>query len=139
MRKAIEGEDGDHKGIAQLHHAIRRFHEGEPIAGITSQEITTIYPVIVFLDRSFTSPYLINLYRERFDRTTLKKRPTTTAPYAITISDLEHILPYSHEHGICDIMDDYYRHNRTPAGTLAFGSFSHANIPLCREHRGGRM
>jgi hypothetical protein len=138
LRKAIDGEDGDRKGIAQLHHAIRRFHDGEAIAGITPQEITTIYPVIAFLDRSFTSPYLINLYRERFDRTTLKKRPTTTAPYAITISDLENILPYSHEHGIGDIMDDYYKHNRTPTGTLAFGSFSYANIPLLRRASRGK-
>ena len=113
MRKAIRGDEEERKGIAQLHRAIQRFHEGEAISGLTVAQIRVIYPIIVFLDKSFTSPYLGTLYREHFDRTTLKRRPTTTPPYAITISDLENILPYTHRHDLTDIIDEYYRCNRS--------------------------
>ena len=138
LRKAIRGDEEERKGIAQLHRAIQRFHDGEAIGGLIPAQIRTIYPILVFLDKSFTSPYLGTLYREHFDRTTLKRRPTTTPPYAITISDLESILPYTHLHDLTDIIDEYYRCNRTADGAVAFGRFAHANIPLLRDTPRGK-
>jgi hypothetical protein len=117
LRKALHGDEGERKGIAQLHRAVQRFHDGEPIAGLSPAQISTVYPVIVFLDKSFTSPYLGTLYRKHFDRTTLKRKPTITAPYAITIADLESILPYTHRHDLSEIIDEYYRCNRTADGS----------------------
>jgi hypothetical protein len=93
---------------------------------------------MVFLDKSFVSPYLTNLYSEHFDRRTLPRRPTVTAPYAITISDLESIFPHTDQHDLTDIIDDYYRHNKTPKGTMAFGSFRYANIPMLKDEPRGK-
>ena len=138
LRKAIRGDEEERKGIAQLHRAVQRFHDGETINGVASAQISAIYPVIVFLDKSFTSPYLGTLYREHFDRTTLKRRPTTTAPYAITVSDLESILPYTHRHDLTEIIDEYYRFNRTADGGVAFGRFANAKIPLLRNTPRGK-
>jgi hypothetical protein len=138
LSKAIHGDDGRRKGIAQLRRTIQRFQAGDAINGITPGQITTIYPVIAFLDKGFVSPYLANLYREHFDRTTLRRRPTTTAPYAITISDLEDVLPHTHKHDLTDIIDNYYRNNRAPAGTTAFGRLSDAKIPLLKNSTRGK-
>jgi hypothetical protein len=96
-------------------------------------EITKIYPVLVFLDKSFTSPYLSTLYREGFDRTTLGRRPLVTSPFAITVADLKGILPCTNAHGVADILDDYYRHNRTASGDITFGRLADSNILLLRN------
>jgi hypothetical protein len=138
LRKAIFGDEEERKGIAQLHRAIQRFHNGEAISGLAATEISTVYPVIVFMDKSFTSPYLGTLYREHFDRTTLRRKPTTTPPYSVTMSDLESILPYTHRHDLTDIIDEYYRCNRTNDGGVAFGRFAYANVPLLRDTPRGR-
>jgi len=133
LRKAIHGEDGERKGIAQLSHNIQRFYDGEPINGITCGQISTIYPMIVFLDKSFTSPYLGPLYKQHFDRARFKRKPLTTPPYAITVSDFESVLTRTHKHKLTDIIEDYYRHNRTNDGTVAFGRFAYSNVPLLKE------
>lgn len=138
LRKAIQGEQGERKGIAQLHRSIQRFQNGEDISGIRARDITIIYPMLVFLDRSFTSPYLSALYRDSFDRTSLLRRPKTTSPLAITVRDLESLLPMTHLHDLSDILDEYYRHNRTADGMIAFGRMSYAKIPLLRNAARGR-
>lgn len=133
LKKAIEGEPGEAKGVAQLRRSIARFQAGETIMGITPGEITMIYPVIVFLDKGFTSPYLSTLYREAFDRASLRRRPLVTSPFAITVADLEGILPCTHVHGVADILDEYYRCNRTASGGVVFGRLADANIPLLKN------
>lgn len=52
--------------------------------------------------------------------------------YAITLDDIENLLPHTHRYPLADIFDDYHRHNRTESGALAFGRMSHAVIPLLR-------
>jgi hypothetical protein len=47
-RKAITGEDGERKGVAQLHHTLTRWLDGDDITGITRSTIKTIYPALVF-------------------------------------------------------------------------------------------
>jgi hypothetical protein len=133
LRKAIQGEEGERKGVAQLHRAIQRFQSGEDIQEIQSNDITLVYPVLVFLDKSFTSPYLSTLYRNGFDRKALRKRPKTTSPIAITVRDIESILPMTHAHDLSDILDDYYRRNRTADGMPTFGRMVYANIPILRN------
>jgi hypothetical protein len=138
LRKAIQGDHGKRKGIAQLRRTVERFQGGEPIAGIRNDQITTIYPIIVFLDKSFVSPYLPALYRDGFDRNTLRRRPLTTSPFVITVADLEGMLPCTHAHDVADILDDYYHCNRTASGEIAFGRLADAHIPLLRDVQRGR-
>jgi len=138
LRKAIEGTEGRRKGVKQVHETIRRFLNKEPINGVTADQVTVVYPLIVFLDKSFVSPYLTNLYVEHFDRKHFPRHPIITAPYAITISDLESVLPHTHRHDLADIIDDYYRHNRTRKGAIAFGSFRYGNIPLLKNEDPGK-
>ncbi len=132
LLKAIHGEDRKRKGIAQLSHNIQRFYDGEPINGIKCDQISTIYPMIVFLDKSFTSPYLGPLYKQHFDRARFKRRPLTTPPYAITVSDFESILTRTYKHTLTDIVEDHHRHNRTNDGTVAFGRFAYSKVPLLK-------
>lgn len=138
LRKALVGDEGERKGIAQLNRTIERFQNGEPINGLTPSQVTRIYPFIVFLDKSFVSPHLATLYREHFDWANLKRRPKTTAPYAITISDLERVLPHTDQNDLTEIIDEFYRYNRTPAGTLAFGRLSDSHIPMLQNKPVGR-
>jgi hypothetical protein len=137
LRKAIQGEEGERKGIAQLHRTIQRFQNGEDIQGIRAANITLIYPMLVFLDKSFTSPYLSTLYRESFDRTALRRKPKTTSPMAVTLRDLESVLPMTHLHDLSDILDEYYHHNRAADGQIAFSRMAYANIPMLRNAERG--
>jgi len=77
LRKAIHGEDGERKGIAQLSHNIQRFYDGERSTELRAANIHDI-SMIVFLDKSFTSPYLGPLYKQHFDRARFKRKPLTT-------------------------------------------------------------
>jgi hypothetical protein len=89
-RKAIEGEDGERKGVAQLRHNINRLLNGDSIPDIDLRKITKIYPILVFVDDSFVAPYLGEIYRKALDPTSLKRRlgPKITTLYAITLDDL---------------------------------------------------
>jgi hypothetical protein len=139
QQKAIEGTHGERKGVAQLRRNIERLLNGDTIPTVDFHGITKIYPILVFLDESFVGPYLPHLYREAFDARTLKPRggPTITTLFAITLDDLQHVLPHTHRHQLADIFDDYYHHNRTQTGDLAFGSLTHAVIPVLQGTQPG--
>jgi hypothetical protein len=113
-RKAITGEEGERKGVAQLHENLRRLLDGDEIEGLDRGAIKTIYPALVFLDHSFTSPYLHQLYNEHFDRDALRRRPkrTITPVYSLTLDDLENSLPYTDKFSFSEILDSYWRNNR---------------------------
>jgi hypothetical protein len=112
--KAITGDEGERKGVAQLHYNIGRWLKGDDIVGIDRTKITMIYPVLLFLDRAFTGPYLHDLYNEHFDRRALQRKPrrTLTQVIALNINDLENCLPYTHHHGLAAMLDSYYRYAR---------------------------
>jgi hypothetical protein len=112
--KAITGENGERKGVAQLHNTLRRFLYGDDISGVDRKEVRYIYPVLAFLDHSFTSPYLNDYYNEHFDRDGLRVKPkrVITPIFSITINDLENSLPYTAEHSLSEILDSYSIHNR---------------------------
>ena len=133
MKKAIRGGDEERKGLAQLHNAITRLLAGERIGDVDCSQVSIIYPVLVFLDRSFTAPYFTDVYAHHFDRTRFRKTPITTKPYALALTDLENMLPYSHQYGLSEIFDDYFRNNRLAHGRMAFASFSRADVPLLRQ------
>jgi hypothetical protein len=130
LLKAIEGEDGKRKGIAQLHDTIARFQGGEAIAEIVNGAISMIYPVLVFVDRSFVSPYLPALYQERFVRRSLRDQPKVAAPYSISLGEFEDVLPFTLAHNLSDMFDSYFQHKRRLSGVFAFPRFSRPNIPL---------
>ena len=66
------------------------------------------------LGRSFTSPYLHELYNEHFDRNTLRRpaKRVITPLSALTIDDLENSLPYTNQYSLSEILDSYWRRNR---------------------------
>jgi hypothetical protein len=113
-KKAITGEDGERKGVAQLHENLRRLLDGDDIPGIDLRAIKTIYPVLAFFDHSFTSPYLHEFYNEHFDRVSLRRKPkrSITPLFAITIDDLENALPYTLTHSWSDMLDSYSNLNK---------------------------
>lgn len=133
--KAISGEDGERKGVAQLVRSITRFLDGETISGVSREGIRTIIPILVFLDRGFTSPYLNGLYNESFDSARFRRayRRTVTPLFSITIDDLENVLPYTDKHEFRDILESYYRVNRERHSTLSRG-----RIPLLQGSTPGR-
>src|SRR4029077_15859705 len=119
-RKAITGEDGERKGVAQLRYNLQRFLDGDDIAGTDRAAMRTIYPVLVFLDHSFTAPYLNLVYNEHFDSAWLRRRyrRTITRLFSLTVEDLENMLPHTHQHAFNEILESYYRANRNMYGEL---------------------
>ncbi|MGO4880692.1 MAG: hypothetical protein ACLP59_07710 [Bryobacteraceae bacterium] len=124
--KAITGT-GERKGVAQLRHNISRFLEGDEIAGVERAKVRTIYPVLVFLDHSFTGPYVNLVYNERFDSADLRRRhrKTITRLFSLTVHDLENVLPHTDRHGFTDILESFYRANRKIGSEL-----SQSSVPL---------
>jgi hypothetical protein len=133
-RKAITGEDGERKGVAQLRHNLQRFLGGDEISGIDCSRIRTIYPVLVFLDHGFTSPYLNLVYNEHFDNAQLRRqyRRTITPLFSLTVDDLENTLPHTHQHAFSAILDSYYRSNKK-----MYGELSHSSVPLLLGQKPG--
>jgi hypothetical protein len=56
-------------------------------------------------------------------------RPIVTSPFAITVSDLESVLPSTHLRDLSEILDEYHRCNRTTGGGVALGRLAYADIP----------
>ncbi len=134
-RKAITGEAGERKGVAQLRYNLQRFLDGEDIAGIDRAAVRTIYPVLVFLDHGFTAPYLNLVYNEQFDSAWFRRRyrRIITPLFSLTVDDLENTLPHTHQHAFNEILASYYRANRNMCGEL-----SHSSVPLLLGKQPGR-
>ena len=136
-KKAITGDDGERKGVAQLSHNLQRFLDGDEILGVNRAPIRTIYPVLVFLDHGFTAPYLNLLYNEHFDRARLRRRYRRSARitpiFSLTIADLEDMLPHTHRHAFTDILKSYYRANPKMPGELSLSS-----VPILQGEPPGR-
>ena len=135
QRKAITGEDGERKGVAQLRYNLERFLDGDNIAGTDRAAVRTIYPVLVFLDHSFTAPYLNLVYNEHFDSACFRRRyrRTVTRLFSLTVEDLENTLPHTDQHAFSEILESYYRANRN-----MYGELSHSSVPLLLGKRPGR-
>jgi len=126
-RKAITGEDGERKGVAQLRHNLKRFLDGDDIVGIDRAAVRTIYPVLLFLDHGFSAPYLNLVYNEHFDSASFRRRyrRIITPLFSLTIDDLENTLPHTHQNAFNEILESYYRANRN-----MYGELSHSSVPL---------
>jgi hypothetical protein len=135
QKKAITGVAGERKGVAQISHNIRRFLEGEEIIGVDRARIRTIYPALVFLDHSFTAPYLNLVYNEHFGSADLRRqyRRRITPVFSLTIEDLENALPHTDRHGFTDILDSFYRSNKNMCGEL-----SHSSVPILQGEPPGK-
>jgi hypothetical protein len=131
QRKAITGEDGERKGVAQLRHTVTRWLDGTDIIGIDRERVRMIQPILVFLDRAFTSPYLNRVYNEHFNSPALRhqyRRIKMTPLFSITVDDVENLLPYTHAHRLTEILESYYRVNRGMYSTP-----SRSQIPLLQN------
>jgi hypothetical protein len=133
--KTITGDEGERKGVAQLSANLRRYLEGQEIPDIDLASVKTIFPVLVFYDHAFTSPYLNAAYNEHFNSGDLRRayRKRITPLFSITIDDLENALPYTSTHDLCDIFESYYRANKGMHGTL-----SHGRVPLLQGAQPGK-
>jgi hypothetical protein len=133
--KAITGEEGERKGVAQLLRNLQRYLDGDEIQGVDRAAIKTIYPVLVFLDHGFTGPYLNLVFNEHFDSASLRRqyRRRITPLFSLTIDDLENVLPHTDRHGFTDILESYYRANRN-----MFGELSHSSVPILQREPPGR-
>jgi hypothetical protein len=109
--------------------------KGDEIGGVERSEIRTIYPVLVFLDHSFTGPYLNLVYNERFDSADLRRRyrKTVTPLFSLTVHDLENVLPHTDRHGFTDILGSFYSANRKMGSEL-----SQSIVPLLLGESPGR-
>jgi hypothetical protein len=135
-QKVIKGERSERKGVAQIHHNITRWLNGEDLPGIERSSVKTIQPVLVFLDHAFASPYLNIVYNQYFNSADLRRayRGTTITPlFSITIEDLENTLPYTNHDKLRDILESYYRANKGMPGML-----SHSRVPLLQEAKPGK-
>lgn len=134
-KKAIKGDDGERKGVAQLLHNAHRFLSGDDILGVNRTQVQTIYPVLVFLDHGFTAPYLNLLYNEHYGSALLRRqyRRRVTPLFSLTIDDLENTLPHTHQHAFTDILESYYRANRN-----MYGELSHSSVPILLGETPGR-
>jgi hypothetical protein len=133
--KAIKGEDGERKGVAQLWAGTTRFLGGDNITGLDRSAVRTIYPILVFLDDSFTAPYLNAVYNDHFDRQEIRHRyrVRVTPLFSVTVQDLENVLPQTDRHWLCDILESYWRANRK-----MYGRLSHSSVPLLFGEPPGR-
>lgn len=133
-RKAITGEHGERKGVAQLAAHLRRFLDGADLPDIDRSKVKSIYPVLVFLDHSFVSPYMNRLYNEHFDSSSLRRRyrRVVTPLFSLTLEDLENVLPHTHRHQMSAILDSYYHANKN-----MYGALSHSSVPLISGEQPG--
>jgi hypothetical protein len=134
-RKAVTGADGERKGVAQLYANLVRFLEGDDVSGLDRTAVKTIYPVLVFLDGSFTAPYLNRVYNEHFERDQIRRqyRRRVTPLFSITVEDLENILPHTDRHWLSDVLDSYWHENRN-----MYGAFSRSRVPLLEGESPGK-
>ncbi len=119
-QKAIIGEEGEKKGVAQLHSNLKRLFEGQPLDGLDLSKIRKVYPVLIFLDHGFIAPGLRMLYGQHFDRLSLGKlfQGTITPLFVGTIDDLEIALPFMNRHCFSELLDEYGTKDKHRHGTL---------------------
>lgn len=128
--KFVEGDEEGAKGIAQLDRSIQRFLQGEAIENISCNDIHTVYPGLVCLDNTVSVPYMGSYFREQFRSMFPRKkwRKTVTPVFTLNISDVENLLGYLTKFTMSDILENYYRENRS-----MLTSISSSNVPLLKD------
>ncbi|MCL4524533.1 MAG: hypothetical protein M1453_00365 [Acidobacteria bacterium] len=133
--KFIEGDDEGAKGLAQLKKSLLRFLNGEDIDGISSKDITRIYPTLICLDQSAVVPYMGRYFNEQFHAGFPRRtfRQIITPVFTLNVSDIEHLLGYLESFRLSDIFDSYYQKNKS-----ILASISGSEIPLLNGAQSGR-
>jgi hypothetical protein len=133
--KFVEGDEDGAKGVAQLNRSVQRFLQGEAIENISSNDIHTVYPVLVCLDNTVSVPYMGLYFREQFRSMFPRKkcRKTVTPVFTLNISDVENLLGYLAKFTMSDILENFYRENRTMVTSI-----SSSNVPLLKDAKEDR-
>jgi hypothetical protein len=128
--KFIEGEPGDKKGIAQISNSIQRFLGGEDMDGISSREISRIYPVMVCLETSATVPYFARYLRDNFKATyPRKKYPQVVTPlFTLGVADVENLSGCLGLFKFSEILESYRSGN-----SAMLTSISNSDVPILKN------
>jgi hypothetical protein len=133
--KFVEGDDEGAKGVAQLSRGLIRFLRGEPIDGISSNDVRQVYPVMVCLDSSVEVPLMGRYFSEQFRASFPRRefRQIVTPLFTLSVADVENLLGYLHQFRLSDIFDSFYGANRS-----MLGSISSSVVPLLKDATPGR-
>jgi hypothetical protein len=133
--KFVEGDDEGAKGVAQLSRGLIRFLRGEPIDGISSNDVRQVYPVMVCLDSSVEVPLMGRYFSEQFRAGFPRRefRQIVTPLFTLSVADVENLLGYLHQFRLSDIFDSFYGANRS-----MLGSISSSVVPLLKDATPGR-
>jgi hypothetical protein len=128
--KFIDGETDGKKGLSQLSSHIRRFLGGDHLSGISVQDISKVYPVLVCLESSMVAPYLGRYINERFNAILPRRdfRQVVTPVFTLGVSDVENLLGYLQSFTLTDIFESYHSKNK-PMLT----SMSSSDVPLLKN------
>jgi hypothetical protein len=108
-KKFVKGEGGKPKGVAQLQRSVTRFLRGEALKGIDLNRVHKIYPVMVCLDRSVTSPFFAKYFNTAFRLKEWKRGGRVITPLVVLgITELENLLPYLHAVSLSAILESNY-------------------------------
>jgi hypothetical protein len=134
--KFVDGDEEGKKGVAQLSSSLERFLAGENLDGISNNQISKVYSVLVCLDNSVIVPlmgqYFNDQFRTLFPRKKFK-RTTITPIFTLGISDLENLLGYVDTFHFSEILESYYRKNRA-----MLTSISRSEVPLLANVQAGK-
>jgi hypothetical protein len=133
--KFIEGKEEKSKGIAQLYRSIERFLSGEDIGEISGSRVSKIYSALVCLDNTVGIPYVGHYFNQHFDGYSLRRMSSkrVTPVFTLSISDLENMLGYLDRFRLGDILESYYRNNKSMLTAI-----SRSSVPLLSNAKSGK-
>jgi hypothetical protein len=132
--KFVEGEPDSPKGVAQFGRTIERFLAGDAISGITSRQITKIYPVMICHEVSMAAPLMTKYLNGRFRKAGLarKYKKTITPLFVIAVHHFEEFLPHMQNLKMGDLLESYYAGDKQ----LRLPMTVSTTAILSRENRG---
>jgi hypothetical protein len=104
------------------------------LADLSQKDVSRVYPVLVCLESAVMVPYMARYFRERFDEIHPRKKfPQVITPlFTLGISDVENILGYLTSFGFSQILESYYKENKSMMSPL-----SSSYVPLLKRARPG--
>ncbi len=110
QKKFVEGDKDGAKGISQLVRGIERFLKGEHLPLVPRPGVVTIFPVMVVLDRSMTSPFMSRYLNKQFPAARFEAEfGVRMMPlFVIDVENYERLIAYSGTYKISDLLQSYY-------------------------------
>jgi hypothetical protein len=98
--------------------------------GISVQDISKIYPILICLESTMVAPYLGRYINERFNAIFPRRdfRQVVTPLFTLGISDVENLLGYLQSFTLTDIFESYHSKNKS-----MLTSMSSSVVPLLKN------